>query len=239
MAGGGYTREVEKDQRLALVTGSSRGIGLEVARQLAARGYGVVVTGRSERDAISAARRIGPAAVPRALDVADEPSIAALASWLKQEHGRLDVLVNNAGILLDEGGSILTLDRETFETTMRVNALGALLLTQAVAPLLRRSASARIVNVSSGAGQLSTMSTYAPGYSISKAALNAITILLAAALPEARVNCVDPGWVRTDMGGPSATRGVEKGAETVVWLATLPSSGPTGGFFHDRKRIAW
>ncbi|MGE5179475.1 MAG: SDR family oxidoreductase [Bacteroidota bacterium] len=230
---------MEKDQRLALVTGSSRGIGLETARQLAARGYGVVVTGRTERAASSAARKIGASAFPRALDVADEGSIAALASWLAHEHGRLDVLVNNAGILHDEGGSILTLDRETFETTMRVNALGALLVTQAVVPLLRRSGSPRIVNVSSGAGQLSTMSTYAPGYSVSKAALNAITVLLAAALPEARVNCVDPGWVRTDMGGSGATRSVEKGAETIVWLATLPGNGPTGGFFHDRKRIAW
>jgi len=149
------------------------------------------------------------------------------------------VLVNNAAILLDEGGSILTLDAETFETTLRTNVLGALLMTQAAAPLLRRAPAPRVVNVSSGAGQISSMSTYAPGYSISKAALNAVTVLLAAALPEARVNCVDPGWVRTDMGGASATRPVEKGAETIVWLATLPDGGPTGGFFHDRKRIAW
>lgn len=149
------------------------------------------------------------------------------------------MLVNNAAILLDEGGTILTLDPATFESTMRTNVLGALLVTQAVAPLLRRAPSPRVVNVSSGAGQISTMTTYAPLYSISKAALNAATVLLAAALPKARVNCVDPGWVRTDMGGPNATRSVEQGAETIIWLATLPDRGPTGGFFHDRKRIDW
>ena len=96
-----------------------------------------------------------------------------------------------------------------------------------------------MVNVSSGAGQISSMNHYAPAYSFSKAALNAITVMLAHALPSARVNCVDPGWVRTDMGGPLATRSVEQGAETIVWLATLPPDGPTGGFFHDRRRIAW
>ncbi len=122
---------------------------------------------------------------------------------------------------------------------MRVNALGPLLMTQAVAPLLRKSKTARVVNVSSGAGQISSMSGYAPAYSISKATLNATTVMLAAALPFARVNCADPGWVRTDMGGPHATRSVEEGADTIVWLATLPANGPTGGFFHDRKRIAW
>jgi NAD(P)-dependent dehydrogenase (short-subunit alcohol dehydrogenase family) len=104
---------------------------------------------------------------------------------------------------------------------------------------LRKSATARVVNVSSGAGQISTMTSYAPIYSISKAALNAATVMLAHALPNARVNCVDPGWVRTDMGGPHAPRSVEEGADTIVWLATLPNDGPSGGFFHDRKRIPW
>lgn len=224
---------------VALVTGSTRGIGHETARQLAARGYGVVVTGRDARAASEAAERIGAGVRAHALDVADPGSVTALAEWIQREIGRLDVLVNNAAVLLDEGGSILTLAPETFEATMRTNVLGALLMTQAVAPLLRRSTAAHVVNVSSGAGQISSMTTYAPGYSISKAALNAVTVLLAAALPKARVNCVDPGWVRTDMGGPNATRGVEKGAETIVWLATLPPDGPTGGFYHDRKRIPW
>ena len=233
------TTKAPKPGGVALVTGSSRGIGFEVARELAALGFRVIVTSRIERSALAAAARIGDSATPHVLDTSDPSSIGALAGWLADDAGRLDVLVNNAAILTDEGGSILTTDAETFEKTMRTNALGPLRMTQAVLPLLRQSPAPRIVNVSSGAGQLSSMSAYAPAYSISKAALNAITIFMAAALPKARVNCVDPGWVRTDMGGPGAPRSVEQGADTIVWLATLPAGGPTGGFFHDRKRIAW
>jgi NAD(P)-dependent dehydrogenase (short-subunit alcohol dehydrogenase family) len=224
---------------VALVTGSSRGIGFEVAMQLAARGYRVIVTSRDQKAAAAAATKIGPDAIAHALDTSDESSIGELAAWIARDIGQVDVVVNNAAILLDEGGSILDTSAETFETTMRTNALGPLLVTQSLAALLRRSKSAHVVNVSSGAGQISKMTGYAPAYSISKATLNAITVMLAHALPHARVNCVDPGWVRTDMGGPHATRSVEEGAETIVWLATLADDGPTGGFFHDRRRIAW
>ena len=211
---------------VALVTGSTRGIGREVARQLTARGYQVIVTGRNAE---------------HRLDVSDRNSIEALARYVESEIGRLDVLVNNAAILLDEGESIVDVDARTFEQTWRVNTLGPFLMTQRFAPLLRRSGHGRVVNVSSGAGQLSSMSSYAPSYSTSKAALNAITILFANALrgDGVLVNCADPGWVRTDMGGRGAPRSVEQGAETIVWLATLPDDGPTGGFFHDRKRIDW
>ncbi|HXH92681.1 MAG TPA: SDR family oxidoreductase [Thermoanaerobaculia bacterium] len=224
---------------VALVTGSSRGIGFEVARQLAVRDFTVIVTSRSERAAAAAAKKIGGSAVGHILDMSDPASINGIADWITREVGHLDVLVNNAAILLDESETILATPAETFETTMRTNALGPLLMTQASAPLLRRSTAARVVNVSSGAGQISSMTSYAPSYSISKTALNAITVMLASALPFARVNCADPGWVRTDMGGPNATRSVEEGADTIVWLATLPASGPSGGFFHDRKRIDW
>lgn len=223
----------------SLVTGSSRGIGFEVARQLAKQGHAVIVTSRKESAAIAAAKKIGEKAVAHVLDTADEGSIRETAEWITREVGRLDVLVNNAAILLDEHLGVLETTAEIFEETMRANVLGPLLMTQAVALLLRRSGAARVVNVSSGAGQLSSMRSYAPAYSVSKAALNAITLQLAAAMPFARVNCVDPGWVRTDMGGPHAPRSVAEGADTIVWLATLPSDGPTGGFFHDRKRIAW
>lgn len=224
--------------RIALVTGSNRGIGLEAARQLAARGFRVVITSRDAEKARQAAKKID-GALSHPLDVSNSPSIESLASWLTKETGRLDVLVNNAGILLDEGTGILETSPEEWEATLRTNALGPLLMTQAVAPLLRKSPAPRIVNVSSGAGQISSMTSYAPAYSISKAALNATTVLLAHALPKAKVNCVDPGWVRTDMGGRSAPRSVEQGADTIVWLATLPDDGPTGRFFHDRKPIAW
>jgi NAD(P)-dependent dehydrogenase (short-subunit alcohol dehydrogenase family) len=224
---------------VAVVTGSSRGIGFEVAKQLAGRGYRVVVTSRDEKPAAAAATKIGRDAIAHALDTSVESSIRELAAWITRDVGQVDIVVNNAAILLGEGDSILDTSAETFETTLRTNALGPLLVTQSLAALLRRSKSARVVNVSSGAGQISKMTGYAPAYSISKATLNAITVMLAHALPHARVNCVDPGWVRTDMGGPHATRSVEEGAETIVWLATLPDDGPTGGFFHDRRRIAW
>jgi NAD(P)-dependent dehydrogenase (short-subunit alcohol dehydrogenase family) len=227
------------DGRLALVTGSTRGIGHEVARQLDALGYTVIVTGRESPAVRAAASGIGPRVVPMVLDVTDQDSIRTIAVAIRDRFGVLDVLVNNAAILLDEGTSILKTSPADFDATYRANALGPLLMTQAVSDLLQRSNAPRVVNVSSGAGQISSMTTYAPAYSISKAALNAITVMLAAALPKAKVNCVDPGWVRTDMGGMSAPRDVEKGAETIVWLATLPASGPTGGFFHDRKRIPW
>jgi NAD(P)-dependent dehydrogenase (short-subunit alcohol dehydrogenase family) len=211
---------------IALVTGSTRGIGAEVARQLEQRGYRAIVTGRSAE---------------HRLDVADPQSIETLARFVESEIGRLDVLVNNAAILLDEGESIADVDPRTFEETWRVNTLGAFLMTQRFAPLLRRSGHGRVVNVSSGAGQLSSMSSYAPSYSTSKAALNAITILFANALRHdgVLVNCADPGWVRTDMGGNAAPRSVEEGADTIVWLATLPDDGPTAGFFRDRRRIDW
>ena len=224
---------------VALVTGSSRGIGRQVARQLAARNDRVIVTSRHARDAEKAAREIG--GTPHALDMADARSIDAIARFIDSEFGRLDVLVNNAAVLLEESSSIEEVAASAVEESFRVNALGPLLLTQKLAPLLRKSGHGRVVNVSSGAGQLSSMSDYAPAYSISKTALNAITIFFANALKGDRVlvNSVCPGWVRTDMGGANAPRSVEEGADGIVWLATLPDDGPTGGFFRDRKRIPW
>jgi len=225
---------------IALVTGSSRGIGHEVARQLVERKYDVIVTARKAADAARAAKDVG-ARYSHALDTSDAASIDALGAFIESEIGALDVLVNNAAIILDEGESIANVDPRVFEETWRTNTLGPFLMTQRMNPLLRKSGRGRVVNVSSGAGQLSSMSSYAPSYSTSKAALNAITILFANALRRDHilVNCVDPGWVRTDMGGRSAPRSVAQGADTIVWLATLPDGGPTGGFFHDRKPIAW
>jgi NAD(P)-dependent dehydrogenase (short-subunit alcohol dehydrogenase family) len=225
----------------ALISGSTRGIGHEVARQLAAREYRVIVTGRDADAAKHAAAKIGERAVPHALDTSDARSIDALVRFVEREIGGLDVLVNNAAILLDEGKSIVDVEPREFEETWRVNTLGPFLMTKRFAPLLRKSGHGRVVNVSSGAGQLASMSCYAPSYSTSKAALNAVTILCANALrgDGVLVNCVDPGWVRTDMGGRSAPRSVAQGADTIVWLATLPDDGPTGGFFHDRRKIEW
>lgn len=224
---------------VALVTGSSRGIGREVARQLAARGDRVIVTSRDAREAKKAAREIG--GTPYALEMGDARSIDAIATFIEAEIGRLDVLVNNAAILLEEGSSIEDVEASAVEESLRVNAVGPLLLTQKLAPLLRKSGHGRVVNVSSGAGQLSSMTDYAPAYSISKTALHAVTVFFAHALRSGHVlvNCASPGWVRTDMGGANAPRSVEEGADTIVWLATLPDAGPTGGFFRDRRAIEW
>jgi NAD(P)-dependent dehydrogenase (short-subunit alcohol dehydrogenase family) len=176
--------------------------------------------------------------VPLALDVRDPDSVGAAVAGIESGPGALDVLVNNAAIYGDPAGAAdadLELAHEVFET----NVFGPWRLIQAALPLLRRSASPRIVNLSSGAGQLAEMEGGRAAYRLSKAALNALTKTLAADEPEILVNAVSPGWVRTDMGGSSAPRSVEEGAETPIWLATLPDDGPSGGFFKDREPIPW
>jgi len=222
---------------IALVTGANRGIGLEVCRQLAARGLRVMLTARDLSKAQEAARAVQSAGdiVPVRLDVTDPASIRALAG----EH--VDVLVNNAGILVDEDTAILDLTAEDLRATFETNVFAPIAVSQLLAPGMISRGYGRIVNVSSQAGQLTSMNTYAPAYSMSKAALNAFTRQLAAATrgTGVLVNSACPGWVRTEMGGPAAPRSVDQGADTIVWLATLGAKGPTGGFFSDRKAIAW
>jgi len=177
----------------------------------------------------------------RVLDVADPNSVRALKQALDAERAAVDVLINNAAVLLDDGKSIIDVDPDVFPATLRTNVYGSLILCQAFIPAMVRRGYGRVVNVSSGAGQLSSMNDYAPAYSASKAALNALTRMFAAAVRGANVlvNSADPGWVRTDMGGPRAPRSLAQGADTIVWLATLPDGGPTGGFYHDRKPVPW
>ena len=172
------------------------------------------------------------------LDVDDDASVEAALAAVEADPGSLDVLVNNAGVYGDPSGAAdydLAGARRVFET----NVFGAWRLIQAALPLLRRSDGPRIVNVSSGSGQLEDMGTGYAAYRLSKAALNALTRTLAAEEPRININSVCPGWVRTDMGGPAAPRSVQEGADTAVWLATMPADGPTGGFFRDRRPIAW
>ena len=229
-------------QPVALVSGSNRGIGREVARELAELGHHVVVTARDPAAAERAAEELADggrfSAQAEQLDVTDQASVDRLGERLASQPGRLDVLVNNAGVYGDPTRAA-SASLEDAHLTMETNLFGAWRLAQAVLPLLRRSEHPRIVNVSSGGGQLSEMNGGYPGYRFSKAALNALTRVLSQEEPGILVNSMCPGWVRTDMGGPAAPRSVEEGADTVVWLATLPDDGPTGGFFRDRTPIPW
>jgi NAD(P)-dependent dehydrogenase (short-subunit alcohol dehydrogenase family) len=227
--------------RVALVTGGNRGIGREVCRQLAARGCHVLLSARDGGKAEAAARELGRDVTPIALDVTSAPSIARAAAAIDRTAGRVDILVNNAGILLGEADALLEISADDLRRTFETNVFGAIAVAQAFVPGMVARRDGRVVNVSSQAGQLASMRTYAPAYSMSKAALNAFTRQLAAATRGAGVlvNSACPGWVRTDMGGPGAPLSVAEGADTIVWLATLGADGPTGGFFSRRKRIEW
>jgi NAD(P)-dependent dehydrogenase (short-subunit alcohol dehydrogenase family) len=231
---------------VALVTGANRGIGREVARQLAERGYEVLLSARDGAKAATAAAELsdstGAQVRPLTLDVADPQSIAAAAQSVRADPGRLDVLVNNAGIGSDFGVSGLAPDFDAIQRALETNFYGAYRLTVALLGLMRESAHPRIVNVSSGMGGVAEMGGWSPGYRVSKAALNATTRILSTELKDEGflVNSACPGFVNTDMGGPmGATKSVHDGAEGVVWLATLPDDGPTGGFFRDGNRVAF
>lgn len=226
---------------IALVTGANKGIGFEVARELATRGWRVFLTGRSLPSVQRAASSLGPSVVPVPLDVTSRISIEAAFSTTSQAVDHLDVLINNAGILDHDEGSIFELRPQRLQRMFETNTIGALIVAQTFLPLLRKSRSGRIINVSSGAGQLSEMGTWAPAYSISKTALNGVTSQLAAALTDSNiaVNSVCPGWVKTDMGGDDAPRSLEQGADSIVWLATESPQSMTGLFIKDRKPIPW
>ena len=233
--------------KVAVVTGANRGLGLEACRQLAQAGAKVILASRDEdkgEAAATALRREGLDVTPYPLDVTDPASIGRLATFIEQQFGRLDILVNNAGLFKDntlgpKEASALRSDPAIVQQTFQTNALGPLMLAQALIPLM--NGSGRIVNVSSGMGQLAEMNGGWPGYRMSKAALNALTRILADELKDMgiKVNSVCPGWVRTDMGGPKAPRTPKEGAATTVWLASLPDDGPTGGFFRDKQPIPW
>ena len=229
-------------ERVALISGGNRGIGREVARELAGLGYTVVIGSRDLAAGEETAHALGENVIARQLDVTDEESIVGCVASIAEDPGRLDVLVNNAGIS-GGGWSTNAVDADLGEVrrTLETNLFGAWRLTEEVLPLMRANGYGRIVNISSGMGQLSDMGGHSPGYRLSKTGLNALTRMLTAELADENilVNSVCPGWVRTDMGTQSARRSVEEGADTPVWLATLPDDGPRGGFFRDRQPIPW
>jgi NAD(P)-dependent dehydrogenase (short-subunit alcohol dehydrogenase family) len=231
---------------IALVTGANRGIGREVARQLAERGYEVLLSARDGDKASAAAQELaqsnGAAVRALTLDVSDPNSITAAVERVMVEPGRLDVLVNNAGVGSDFGVSGTAPDFEAIDRALQTNFYGAYRLTIALLGLLRQSEHPRIVNVSSGMGGVAEMGGWSPGYRVSKAALNAVTRILSTELKGEGflVNSACPGFVNTDMGGPmGAKKTVEDGAAGVTWLATLPDDGPTGGFFRDGEPVAF
>ena len=229
--------------KIALVTGANKGIGYEVARQLATKDFHVFVGARN-RSAGSAASDViakdGGRATFLEIDVSDNASVTAAAREFSKIADHLDVLVNNAGIMVDGDDAVLKISDAIFRKTLETNTLGALRVTRAFEPLLAKTKTPRVINVSSGGGQLTGGADgWAPAYCISKTALNGVTSQLATALPKFAVNSVCPGWVRTDMGGQSATRSVEEGADTIVWLAADAPQKLTGKFLRDRKEIPW
>jgi NAD(P)-dependent dehydrogenase (short-subunit alcohol dehydrogenase family) len=227
-------------QRITLVTGGNRGLGLGVARVLAGRGETVVAGCRDTARGVEGVRGIAGDVHVMRLDVTDPGTIADTIDAIGRRWGRLDVLVNNAAVHYDTWQSAASADFRVVSEALNTNLVGAWHTASAAIPLLRRSASARIVNVSSEAGSLSSMGAGAPAYSVSKAALNALTRVLAAELRRdgILVNSVCPGWVATDMGGAGG-RSVEAGAASILWAVDLPNDGPTGGFFRDGRPLPW
>lgn len=250
----GSDREEKKDVagRIALVTGANRGLGFEISRRLGRLGATVVVGAREGADGREAVERLkseGVDAHSVILDVTEPSTIDALSTLLQAQFGGLDILVNNAGIMLDAGVNPSELDDETLRMTFETNVFGAFAVTRALIPLIRKSSFGRIVNMSSTLGSLAGIGDPAspiyhvvcPAYQASKTALNALTVLFAKELKDTavKVNSACPGWVRTELGGARAPLGVEEGADTPVWLATLPADGPSGGFFNSRKPVPW
>ena len=228
--------------RVALVSGANRGIGLAVTRGIAERGATAFLGARdlAAGEAAAAALRADGLAVHAVqLDVADRASIAAAVATIDVVHGRLDVLVNNAGVLVYD--NVLDVDPDTADRFWTINALGPWLLAAAAVPLMRRNGWGRVVNVSTEMASLTRMTVSAPSYRVSKAALNAATRLLAAELEGSGilVNAVSPGWVRSEMGGPDAPRSIEQGCASILWGVDLPDAGPNGGFFQDGAALPW
>lgn len=231
--------------RIALVSGANRGIGFEIVRQLASKGLTVILTARDSQRASSAAEQLTSAGLPvlaRQLDVTDQASVDSLVRDIESKFGSLDVLINNAAVLLEDQEYASTVNLDIVKKTLETNLFGAWRLCQAFIPLMRRHGYGRIVNLSSLENSFHKIveETY-PGYAVSKVSLNLLTVMLADELRGTNilVNAAHPGWVQTSMGGEGAPSSVEEGADTPVWLATLPDDGSTGGFFRRRQLIAW
>ncbi len=234
------------NKKIAVVTGANRGLGLETSRRLIEMGFSVITCSRTQEKAKSAAQDTG--GVPLKLDVDLETDIKNAADFIEKKFGRLDVLINNAGILLDrerpgEGrlADPLNTPTEILTKTLKTNTIGPFVMCREMIPIMLKRGYGRVVNVTSILGQLSSMDSGWVSYRISKAALNAVTRIFAGRLKgtDILVNSVHPGWVRTEMGGPAAELDVKEGVNSIIWAATLPKGGPTGSFISNRRIIAW
>jgi NAD(P)-dependent dehydrogenase (short-subunit alcohol dehydrogenase family) len=231
------------DRLVAIVTGGNRGIGHEICKELSKAGCNVVLTSRNEEEGRRAVAKLHQYdnVAYRRLDVTDSKDIASLRDWILKTYGRVDILINNAGVYLDEGVSVFDVDENLMQDTIAVNFYGAFHMCRAFVPIMRQNGYGRIVNVSSGYGAMSEMGGYVAAYRISKAALNALTLIMANELRNGniKVNAVCPGWVRTDMGGGMAPISPEAAAKDIVHFALVDAKGPTGGFFRHKKPIQW
>lgn len=226
----------------ALVTGGNKGIGFTICQGLLNSGFEVILAARSLDKAKTAIERLSSSNVyPVELDVSDDDSISQAAKHLSEKIDSLDVLINNAGIYPDQGVNILTVSRELLNRTMNTNVFSSIRVTQAFLPLLSKASAARVINVSSGYGELAGLSADVPSYCLSKLTLNGATIMLADALKSQgiAVYALDPGWVQTDMGGSTAPRTPEQGADTAIWLATENPANLSGKLFHDRQVVSY
>ena len=243
----------EHNQRIALVTGANRGLGFAICRQLAQKGIAVILAARDPDKGRAACAQLNREGFDVChtvqLDVNSEDSIQSTIEQLSKSFGRLDILVNNAGIVVDDKATILDMKANVLQTTLKTNFYGPLALCQGCIPIMRARNYGRIVNISSTLGSLTDITDFdslysgsqTPAYRLSKTLLNGITALIAREVKDDNilVNSVCPGWIRTDMGGNQAPLSPEEGADTPVWLATLPDGGPSGGFFRQRERIGW
>jgi NAD(P)-dependent dehydrogenase (short-subunit alcohol dehydrogenase family) len=232
------------DKQVALVTGGNRGIGYELAKQLALNGFTVILTSRDPENGHEAAQKLKQSDLDVSfvvMDVDNQESIHQAAITVNEQYGRLDVLINNAGVYLDEDEKLLIMNPSILEKTMATNFFGAYHVIRSFIPLMEKRGYGRIINVSSEYGAMSEMSHQGVGaYKLSKLALNGLTRLVAAEINgDIKINTVDPGWVSTDMGGPSAPRTPKQAAESILWLATIGPEGPNGEFFRNGKRIDW
>ncbi|MGM7723102.1 SDR family oxidoreductase [Metabacillus sp. Hm71] len=232
------------DKQVALVTGGNRGIGYELVKQLALNGFKVILASRDPEmgnEVVQKLKELNLDVSCVEMDVANQESIHQAAVAINEKYGRLDVLINNAGVYLDENKKLLAMDPFILEKTMATNFFGVYHVIRSFIPLMEKQGFGRIINVSSEYGEMSQMSYPGVGaYKLSKFALNGLTRLVAAEIKgDIKINAVDPGWVSSDMGGPSAPRTPKQAAESILWLATIGPEGPSGGFFRDGKQIPW